>query len=110
MGPEVSQPPQARLTQARVIRDGNDILLQAPPGAPLMTPANVRLMLNTADCLRFPLGDTSEQLRAAGLSVSNNIAEGSGSEHVNEFKQFLNIARRSLFEDASMLLVPEMKP
>ena len=47
----------------------------------------------------------AEQLRAAGLSVSNNIAEGSGSAHAKEFKQFLNIARRSLFEDASMLLV-----
>src|SRR5436190_4684154 len=49
----------------------------------------------------------AEQLRAAGLSLSNNIAEGSGSTHDREFSQFLNIARRSLFEDASMLLVFE---
>jgi four helix bundle protein len=49
----------------------------------------------------------AEQLRAAGLSVSNNIAEGSGSSHNSEFRQFLNVARRSLFEDASMLLVFE---
>lgn len=49
----------------------------------------------------------AEQLRGAGLSVSNNIAEGSGSPHSAEFKQFLNIARRSLFENASMLLVFE---
>lgn len=49
----------------------------------------------------------AEQLRAAGLSLSNNIAEGSGSSHDREFRQFLNIARRSLFEDASMLLVFE---
>jgi len=48
-----------------------------------------------------------EQLRAAGLSISNNIAEGSGSTHKQEFIQFLNITRRSLFEDASMLLVFE---
>ena len=47
----------------------------------------------------------AEQLRAAGLSPSNNIAEGSGSEHVAEQRQFLNIARRSLFETASMLFV-----
>lgn len=47
----------------------------------------------------------AEQLRAAGLSVSNNIAEGSGSIHPKEFEQYLNIARRSLFEDASMVLV-----
>jgi len=43
----------------------------------------------------------AEQLRAAGLSL------GSGSTHKQEFVQFLNIARRSLFEDASMLLVFE---
>lgn len=49
----------------------------------------------------------AEQLRAAGLSLPNNIAEGSGSLHQTEFRQFLNIARRSLFEDASMVLVFE---
>ena len=49
----------------------------------------------------------AEQLRAAGLSISNNIAEGSGSTHNQEFIQFLNITRRSLFEDASMLLAFE---
>src|SRR5213596_460782 len=49
----------------------------------------------------------AEQLRAASLSISNNIAEGSGSVHKQEFLQFLNITRRSLFADASMLLVFE---
>ncbi len=49
----------------------------------------------------------AEQLRAAGLSLTNNIAERSGSTHAQEFKQFLNISRRSLFEDASMLMVFE---
>ena len=49
----------------------------------------------------------AEQIRGAGLSLSNNIAEGSGSRHAKEFVQFLNIARRSLFVDASMLLVFE---
>jgi len=49
----------------------------------------------------------AEQLRAAGLSLTNNIAEGSGSTHSQEFKQYLNIARRSLFEDTSMLMVFE---
>jgi four helix bundle protein len=49
----------------------------------------------------------AEQLRGAGLSLTNNIAEGSGSTHTQEFKQFLNITRRSLFEDASMLMVFE---
>ena len=49
----------------------------------------------------------AEQLRGAGLSLTNNIAEGAGSVHDKEFHQFLNIARRSLFEDVSMLLVFE---
>jgi four helix bundle protein len=49
----------------------------------------------------------ADQIRGAGLSVSNNIAEGSGSTHKQEFIQFLNIARRSLFENASMLLLFE---
>jgi four helix bundle protein len=63
---------------------------------------------NIADGLdRRRLYRYAEQLRAAGLSLPNNIAEGSGSTHRQEFIQFLNIARRSLFEDASMLLVFE---
>ena len=49
----------------------------------------------------------AEKIRAAGLSVPNNIAEGSGSIHPREFRRFLNIARRSVFENASMLLVFE---
>jgi four helix bundle protein len=49
----------------------------------------------------------AEPLRAAGLSLTDNIAEGSGSIHSQEFRNFLNISRRSLFEDASMLMVFE---
>jgi four helix bundle protein len=41
--------------------------------------------------------------------MSNNIAEGSGSISNREFSQFLNIARRSTFENANMLLVFEMR-
>jgi len=47
----------------------------------------------------------AEQLRGAALSVSNNIAEGSGSDSDKEFAQFLNFAKRSCFEDANMLIV-----
>lgn len=51
----------------------------------------------------------AEQVRAAGLSMSNNIAEGSGSISRREFSQFLNIARRSTFENANMVIVFEMR-
>jgi len=47
----------------------------------------------------------ADQLRGAGMSMSNNIAEGSGSFSKKEFKQFLNIARRSTFENANILIL-----
>ena len=47
----------------------------------------------------------ADQLRGAGMSMSNNIAEGSGSDSKKEFKQFLNIARRSTFENANILIL-----
>ena len=39
------------------------------------------------------------------MSMSNNIAEGSGSSSKKEFRQFLNIARRSTFENANILIL-----
>lgn len=47
----------------------------------------------------------AEQLRAAVLSITNNIAEGSGSFSDAEFAQFLNFARRSIFETANILIL-----
>ena len=47
----------------------------------------------------------AEQLRAAGMSMSNNIAEGSGSDSNKEFNLFLNFARRSTFENANILIL-----
>ena len=47
----------------------------------------------------------AEQLRDAGLSISNNIAEGSGSASDKDFANFLNISRRSVFETANILFV-----
>jgi len=45
----------------------------------------------------------AEQLRGASLSISNNIAEGSGSYSDKDFANFLNIARRSVFECANIM-------
>ena len=49
----------------------------------------------------------AEQLRGATISISNNIAEGSGSNSRKEFVQFLNFARRSCFENANMVIIFE---
>jgi len=45
----------------------------------------------------------AEQLRSATLSITNNIAEGSGSASQAEFAHLLNISRRSVYEVANML-------
>jgi four helix bundle protein len=51
----------------------------------------------------------AEQLRASGMSMSNNIAEGSGSDSRKDFSKFLNIARRSTFENANVVIILEMR-
>lgn len=47
----------------------------------------------------------AEQLRASGMSMSNNIAEGAGSNSKIEFRNFLNIAKRSTFENANIIIL-----
>jgi len=47
----------------------------------------------------------AEQLRAAGLSISNNIAEGSGSDSKKDFSTFLNFSRRSSYEAANIIII-----
>jgi four helix bundle protein len=51
----------------------------------------------------------AEQLRASGMSMSNNIVEGSGSSSKKDFSNYLNIARRSTFENANALILLEMR-
>jgi four helix bundle protein len=51
----------------------------------------------------------ADQLRGSGLSMSNNIAEGSGSSSRREFSNFLNIAKRSTFENANVIVVLEKR-
>jgi four helix bundle protein len=47
----------------------------------------------------------AEQVRAAALSMSNNISEGTGCVSDREFARFLDIARRSMFECANMTII-----
>ncbi len=51
----------------------------------------------------------AEQLRSAAMSMSNNIAEGSGSRSHKDFSNFLNIAKRSTFENANILILLEKR-
>jgi four helix bundle protein len=51
----------------------------------------------------------ADQLSRACLSITNNIAEGSGSNSNKEFAYFLNIARRSVFECVNILIILEMR-
>jgi four helix bundle protein len=51
----------------------------------------------------------AEQLRGAAMSAPNNIAEGSGSSSKKEFIQFLNVARRSTYENANILILLEKR-
>jgi four helix bundle protein len=51
----------------------------------------------------------ADQLRGSGMSMSNNIAEGSGSTSKKDFSNFLNIARRSTFENANTIILLEMR-
>ena len=47
----------------------------------------------------------AEQLRGAAMSISNNIAEGSGSYSDKDFANYLAIARKSVFECANILVI-----
>jgi four helix bundle protein len=63
------------------------------------------ILFNIADILEGKkLFRFAEQIRGAGMSMSNNIAEGSGSNSKTEFRNFLNIAKRSTFENANILI------
>ncbi|MBB5287467.1 four helix bundle protein [Rhabdobacter roseus] len=63
-------------------------------------------LLDIADAMEArKLYRFAEQLRGAAMSISNNIAEGSGSASKKEFYQFLNYAKRSCYECANILII-----
>ena len=51
----------------------------------------------------------ADQLRGSGMSMSNNISEGSGSSSKKEFRRYLDIARRSTFENANIVILLQMR-
>jgi len=64
------------------------------------------IMIEIADSLppkyQYSFGD---QLRKAGLSGPNNIAEGCGRKTSKESKNFFNIAKGSVYECINILVV-----
>jgi len=61
---------------------------------------NIADKANTEKLFRF-----AEQLRGAAMSISNNIAEGSGSYSNKDFANYLAISRKSVFECANILIL-----
>ena len=51
----------------------------------------------------------AEQLRSAGMSISNNISEGSGSYSEKDFANFLKFSRRSVYECANVMVIIEKR-
>ncbi|MEZ5198587.1 MAG: four helix bundle protein [Bacteroidales bacterium] len=51
----------------------------------------------------------TEQLRGSGMSMSNNISEGSGSYSDKDFANFLKYSRRSVYECANILVLIERR-
>ena len=47
----------------------------------------------------------TSQLRRAAVSISTNIAEGSGADSAKDYKNFLNISTKSTLETVSLSVI-----
>lgn len=68
------------------------------------------LMITISD--DFPVRYQSsfgDQLRRAGLSIPNNIAEGNGRKTDKESNNFYNIAKGSVYECINMLIIADTR-
>lgn len=67
-------------------------------------------LYNTAE--KFPsyeLYALSSQLRRAAISISNNIAEGSGASSNKDFKSFLDISIKSTLETVNIIYFAKIR-
>jgi len=64
-----------------------------------------KVYLATKDFPKDEIYGITSQLRRSALSISLNIAEGKGRYSNKEFKQFLLIARGSLYETITLLKI-----
>ena len=64
------------------------------------------LLFDIADRLeKVKLYRFGDQTRGVGMSISNNIAESTGTDYQGEQKQLLRIAKRECFEGANILIL-----
>lgn len=63
------------------------------------------IYLTTADFPNEEIFGIVSQLRRASISISNNIAEGSGRESKKDFSRFLTISYSSAVEVENLLII-----
>ena len=68
------------------------------------------MMIDIADSLpqkyQFSFG---EQLRRAGLSVPNCIAEGNGRRYLKESSQLYNVSKGSVYECVNIIMILDIR-
>ncbi|MBS4015172.1 MAG: four helix bundle protein [Candidatus Latescibacteria bacterium] len=70
---------------------------------------NDKLHLITKKFPKSELFGLTSDLNRSGISIPANIAEGSGSNSAPEFKRYLGIAVKSLFESVSHMFIAKKR-